>query len=137
MSNRHARRAALADARRAIRTGKWPEWKRETSPQESGSKHSGWFAQLDRAWSNGVYAVMARTLNTEWGAVDHVCIRNIDNSDIPWRDKQRIKDELFGAGRVAVEVFPAHMDLVDDAGMYHLWVLPVGLRLPFTLKESA
>lgn len=37
----------------------------------------------------------------------------------------------------AVEVFPATRDLVDVANMYHLWVLPKSVQLPFTLKGAA
>jgi hypothetical protein len=137
MSNRAARRAAQSKNRRSVRTGEWQPWQSEKAPRDCGHAGRGWFGELDRAWSNGIYAVMSRAVQTQWGEVEHVCIRNVGNSDIPWRDKQRIKDELFGADRVAVEVFPESGDLVDDAGMYHLWILPAGYRLPFSLKEQA
>lgn len=97
---------------------------------------SGWVRELDKAWSDGEYAVMSRQIDTEWGKVDHVCIRNVDSTDIPWAAKQRIKNELFGRERTAIEVFPAESQLVDAANMYHLWVLPEKMQLPFTLKRS-
>ncbi|GIO36906.1 hypothetical protein J41TS12_17670 [Paenibacillus antibioticophila] len=97
------------------------------------SRHigSGWFAELDRAYSDGKYVVMTRPVETEWGQVVHACIRNADNTDIPWAEKQRIKNELLGKERIAIEVFPKESELVDQANMYHLWVLPAKMKLPF------
>jgi len=46
---------------------------------------------------------------------------------------QRIKDELAGHDRTGVEVYPPHDEIVDQADMYHLWVLPE--PLPFTLVK--
>lgn len=105
-------------------------WQRKPSPKELGIG-SGWFGELDQAFTNGKYAVMVRTIDTEWGKVDHACIRNTGSTDIPWREKQKIKNELFGKERVAIEVFPAESYLVDQANMYHIWILPAGFKLPF------
>lgn len=122
-----------AERRRMAREERWPgEWERKPSPKELGIG-SGWFGQLDQVYTNGKYTVMVRTIDTEWGKVEHTCIRNTGNTDIPWRDKQKIKNDLFGREWVAVEVFPAESELVDEANMYHLWVLPEGFRLPFGL----
>lgn len=55
---------------------------------------------------------------------------------LTWAVKQRIKSELVGDGRVAVEVFPPASELVDQAEAYHLWVLPEGFRLPFGVEEG-
>jgi hypothetical protein len=48
---------------------------------------------------------------------------------------QRVKNELVGAGRVGIEVFPAQADVVDAANMFHIWVLPEGFQLPFSLER--
>ncbi|HBZ80934.1 MAG TPA: hypothetical protein DEP07_11175 [Brevibacillus sp.] len=104
------------------------------SPKERGVG-DGWFSQLSQAWSNGKYAVMARDVFTESGIVKHVCIRNAAGTDIPWREKQRIKNELFGSEATAIEFFPKESELVDEANMYHLWVLPIGYTLPFGLTK--
>lgn len=50
-----------------------------------------------------------------------------------WAMKQRIKNMVAGEERVAVEVFPAESELVDNVDAYHLWVYPEGYRLPFRL----
>ncbi|GAB6463893.1 hypothetical protein bcgnr5390_17090 [Bacillus luti] len=122
-----------AERRRLSRdVGKEGAWVRKQSPKEAGHTN-GWFGELDRAYSNGKYAVMIRKVETEWGIVEHACIRNAANTDIPWKDKQRIKDELFGKERTAIEVFPKQSELVDEANMYHIWVLPEGMDLPFKI----
>ena len=107
-------------------------WIEKPSPK-SKRLGNGWFGELNRAYTDGEYAVMTRRVETEWGEITHACIRNVENTDIPWAEKQRIKDELFGVERVAVEVFPARSDLVDEANMYHIWVLPAEMKLPFSL----
>lgn len=115
--------------------GKPAAWERRQSPKEAGAT-AGWFGEMDRAFSNDKYAVLVRTVKTEWGLVEHAAIRNTGSTDIPWREKQRIKNELFGPERIAVEVFPAESDLVDVANMYHIWVLPIRIRLPFGLHKG-
>lgn len=67
------------------------------------------------------------------GEVLHLAIRNVPNTGISWPDKQWIKDQIAGRERVAIEVFPPADDVVDAANMYHLWVLPRGMTLPFGL----
>lgn len=105
------------------------------SPKEVGYGN-GWCAELDRTWSNGKYVVMARDISTIWGRVTHLFIRNRDNSDIPWRDKQKIKNMLFGKEKLAIEVFPPEQRLVDEVGAYHLWILH-DTDLPFCLKRKS
>jgi hypothetical protein len=52
-----------------------------------------------------------------------------------WRHFQRIKNELCGPEREAVEIYPAESRLVDTANEFWLWVLPEGERLPFGFNE--
>lgn len=112
------------------------KWIREPSPADKGYG-DGWCAQLDRCWRKGnKYVAMARNVKTAWGIVQHVCIRNRDNTDIPWAEKQKIKNELFDRSATAIEVFPADDRLVDAANMYHLWILPDGFMLPFGLHDK-
>lgn len=46
-----------------------------------------------------------------------------------WRHLQRIKNELFGPEREAVELYPAESRLVDTTNSYWLWVMPEGKRI--------
>ncbi|MDG0056956.1 hypothetical protein MMB75_25355 [Paenibacillus sp. P2(2022)] len=110
------------------------KWIGRPSPK-SMHTGTGWVRELNKAWTDGEYAVMSRVVKTDWGDVIHACMRNTDNTDIPWAEKQRIKNDLFGVESTAIEVFPAQTDLVDEANMYHFWVLPQGIKLPFGLKE--
>jgi hypothetical protein len=93
---------------------------------------------IHAGWRYNLYAVWVSTVQTAWGLVDHLWIRRHDGQPVrSWTDCQRIKREvlLTGAERAAVEVYPPESELVDSANMYHLWVLPLGFRLPFTLKD--
>lgn len=102
-----------------------------------------WNPQLDRCWTDDKreYDVCSRLIKTEWGTVEHVTIQRIHSDDevartdgerdIPWAEKQAIKDEIFGKNRVAIEVFPSADRMVDLADVYHLWVFEEGFRLPF------
>ena len=85
---------------------------------------------------NKVYSVQHYVKPTNWGPVDHLMVRRNDEEPVrSWQDLQRIKNELCGVDRTAVEVFPAETDLVDAANIYHLWVLPENFTLPFSLKD--
>lgn len=120
--------------------GPW-EWRNHLTDPRSVSK-IGTIApdyptrmQLKRACLNLVYSVQFFERASDWGTIDHLLIRRHDGAAEPfaWADLQRIKDELCGAARVAVEVFPPQSQLVDAANCRHLWVLPDGFALPFGL----
>lgn len=55
---------------------------------------------------------------------------------ITWDELQQIKREIGFGGRDAVEVYPPDRDVVNVANMRHLWVMPVGERLPFALRAA-
>lgn len=83
------------------------------------------------------YCVMTRDINTPLGKVTHACLRNkgsketnYEGTDIPWAEKQRIKNEIFGKEAVAIEVYPKESKLIDSTNMYHLWILH-DFELPF------
>jgi hypothetical protein len=60
----------------------------------------------------------------------HLSIRHNDRRPVrDWRQFQRIKNELAGEEREAIEIYPAESRLVDEANSYHLWVLPEGEML--------
>lgn len=107
----------------------------ETLGVYSGS----WSRQMDRYWeSNDGYTVSSRLIRTAIGQVEHVAISRLtpEKGDIPWAVKQEIKNELFGANAIAIEVFPAKKHLVDVCDVYHLWVLPKNSVIPFGLHPT-
>lgn len=122
---------ARSEKRRTQKEGR--SWRPGPLPRQVGMDTRGWLGKVDRTFSNGKIAVLVRPVQTEWGIVEHVAIRNLKESDIPWADKQKIKNDLFGPERIAIEVFPRESEFVDGAMMYHLWVLPEGTDLPFNL----
>ena len=89
--------------------------------------------------ANNVYIVQIWLVsNTEWGRVTQVGIRRNDAAPVhSWNDLFRIKNEIFGPERSAVEVYPAVSELVDDANMYWLFVLDEGKQPPFTIRRRA
>jgi hypothetical protein len=49
----------------------------------------------------------------------------------PWQDFQRIKTEIVGPEREAVELYPAESRLIDTSNAWHLWCPPAGTEWPF------
>jgi hypothetical protein len=91
-------------------------------------------ANVTEVWLNSRYLVQVTHKACEWGLVKQLMICRTDRQPIrSWYDLQRIKNELCGEERVAIEVYPAESELVDDGHLYHLWVLPEGQTLPFAL----
>lgn len=97
-----------------------------------------WMPLMDRYWeSEDGYSVMSHLIRTEIGVVEHVTIQNmVTHEEVPWAVKQEIKNELFGDRRVAIEVFPDQKNLVDVCNVYHLWVLPKGIKIPFGIHPT-
>lgn len=110
-------------------------WTEHPSPKQL-KKGDGWFGELDRVYrQDNDYVVMVRDVTTEWGIVQHACMRNVTNTDISWAEKQRIKNEIFGKEAQAIEFFPKESVLVDQVNMYHFWVLPEEFEMPFGLHK--
>lgn len=134
--SRDQRRLAVKLERDAFRSGRWQPW--ETIAMPVGIRGgSGWCLDVRSVHRNWLYVVLDRPVSTEWGAVHHLAIRTASSLEPPWRDKQRIKDELFGPEFTAVEVMPPRGELIDEADMYHIWVLPPGFLLPFTIGKRS
>lgn len=77
-----------------------------------------------RLWQNNVYTVLVEELDAPEG-MTHLSIRRNDRHwTHDWRHLQRIKNEIMGPEREAVELYPMESRLVDSANQYHLWVAP-------------
>ena len=87
-------------------------------------------------WKNNWYIVQVAREDTDWGMVRRLMIRRNDGESVrTWADMQRIKNELCGPESVGLEVFPRESELVDEANVYHLWVLGAGMELPLKLRK--
>ena len=119
--------------RRSVRfreSGRWPAWRRHTP---EFINRPGWVSEVRQVVENGVFSVLLRDVETALGVVVHAMITPADKVEPTWPEKQRIKDEVIGRGRTAVEVMPPHDEIVNAADSWHLWVLPEGMALPFSL----
>ena len=114
------------------RPDRWEPWRSGAPPV--GAK--GWLSEVDEVWTNGTVVVLSRPVATSHGEVRHFAVRTALSNELPWVAMQHIKDTLAGPERIAVEVCPRAQDIVDEADMYHLWVLPEGARLPFGLHPG-
>ncbi len=127
-SNRSQRRAAVSDARKKAKGG-WEPLKRVVGVVGHPLGLSG----MTAAWSNHTYSVQCfGPASSPFGMVYPIGIRRHDGAtNFPWQDLQRIKNEIYGAEMVAVEVFPAESDLVDEANMRWLFALPTAVKWKF------
>ena len=117
---REVRRHALAKEARLRRSGDWPRWVRHSLlPGQVGS--TGWLPEIYAAHVNEVFTVLEREAGN---GIVHLMISSLSGIRPTWHEAQRIKNELAGVHKTAVEVYPPHMEVVDDADAYHLWVLP-------------
>lgn len=132
--NRHLMRAAKANGRRMMKGG-WSAWEDVTAQikaiRERASKDPESFV---KAWKNNLFICQLYRKSSDFGVVHQLMIRrNDEGTSVSWATKQRIKNELLGAEVAAIEVYPAASKLVDDANMYHLWILPNGFDLPIEM----
>lgn len=85
-------------------------------------------------WGNEHYQVTARIYSD--GLVHLSCKREDRLPIHDWRQLQQIKNEIVGADRWAVEIYPDEARIVDTSNEYHLWVLPPDAEIPFAFMES-
>lgn len=134
MTSRQQRRAAAALERKGLR-GDWGDWRKTPLPNGIPGS-SGWCKEIRAVWANNIYAVLIRPFSDENGdEVIHLAIRTASQLEPPWRDMQRIKNEICGEESTAIQVMPPMSELIDEADMYHAWV--IGQRLPFSLSRRA
>lgn len=136
--SRADRRAWASDARRAARSGNWGPWVSKPEVVRLMRSASGPLRWMVEAWVSTLYSVQIHERPADlWDGrpVLWLAIRRQDNgASFPWTDLQRIKDELIGVRRVAMQVHPAASEVVDVANMAHLWVLPAGVELSFGFR---
>lgn len=101
----------------------------------SKRNHPEW---MTRAYMNNRYVVMINDNAKLMGAsVITAMVQRHDDKPIPghWRQMQNIKNELFGTESLAIEVYPRESELIDDANIYWLHILP-GIGLYPTILGS-
>jgi hypothetical protein len=132
-TDRNQRRLLLKEEARRRASGDWGEWEMFRFPRGTVGPRS-WVAEFDHAYKNRVFCVLDRRVElNEVAAARHLAISSLSQIRPTWHEMQRIKDEIAGEAATAVEVYPPKNEIVDDADMFHLWVLPEAL--PFGLYE--
>ena len=90
---------------------------------------------VDEVWKNNRYEVQLQFMDNKKGIKGAIWLQFKDaiNKDAihDWRDMQRIKNEICGEEREAVELFPAESRLVDTSNQFHLFVLQEGEKAGF------
>ena len=128
MSPRSERRLLLKAEARCRATGLWGAWEHLRLLPGDISRRSGWLAECTTVHRNKVFSVLDRPLP---GGERHLAITSLSEIRPSWPEMQRIKDEIAGEDATAVEVYPPAAEIVDEANMYHLWILTS--PLPFSL----
>ncbi len=109
-------------------------WREIAVPNHLKAQFPGPASRIKKFLVSRSYSVQVYYNETDWGQVIHLLVRRHDQLPIrSWTALQEIKDDICGPESTAIEVFPARSDLVDQANLYHLWVLPPDMRLPFGL----
>lgn len=110
--------------------GQWGEW--ETLPIMPGTiLQGGWAATFTACHKNRVFAVLDRLAEA---GVRHLAVSSLSGIRPTWPEMQRIKNDLAGRDATAIEVYPPQHQVVDEADMFHIWVLRG--KLPFGLHVS-
>lgn len=134
--NRALRRANLSGLRSEGRRP-WEPFERipETERPELFARQRRTTGDLRSVWKNNRYIVQIYARVTEAGeALQLACRRNDEEPIEGWDDLQRMKNEIVGADRIAIEIYPAASNVIDQANMRHLFVLPEGQPAPFTIE---
>lgn len=89
-------------------------------------------ARGGRLLKNRTHTVAVTPLDPTRGEAGwvHLSIKRNDRAAVrDWRIMQRIKNEVIGPEREAVELYPAESRLVDESNQFHLFVAPEGVIL--------
>jgi hypothetical protein len=111
---------------------------RTSATRPDGSVHDR--SPEDGSWfyGNDRFTVHVRPIDDALGLEGPVRISVHDHQrtpDIPWRLLQRIKNEVVGPDRWAMQWFPDEAHLVDESNEHHLFVLTKGESPPAWLAH--
>jgi hypothetical protein len=98
------------------------------------------FPNGDVLMGNGLFTVHVTMLNPTAGMEGPLQLAIHDKHRTTrhdWREFQRIKNEICGPEREAVELYPAESRLVDTANEYHLWVSASGESIEVGFRARA
>jgi hypothetical protein len=126
--SRQQRRSILGLEAKHRASGDWPPW--EKIPLPGGTGGGGWNREVRAAHRNGVFCVLERPV----GGVVHLAVASLSGIRPTWHEMQRIKNEIVGEHATGVEVYPPQSEVVDEADMFHIFIVPGGV--PFSIYEG-
>ena len=88
---------------------------------------------------NDTYQVNVKVIDSKaFGQkIKHLSIKRRDKEPIhDWRDLQEIKNQITCEECEAIELYPSQDRVVDTANQYHLWVFPIGVKIPIGYTEG-
>lgn len=112
----------------------WQPMKRTPPPYNAALTEKLTPGESIEVWSNDLYEVIKRTLpdGSSW-----LSINRWDREAIhDWRHFQQIKNEVCDPEQEGIELYPAESRLADSSNQYHLWVMPLGTKLPIGFGEG-
>jgi hypothetical protein len=124
--SRKAREHLLNRERRWRRAGDWGSWERLENPHRL---RPGWLGEVDHVRRNKVFAVLVRDVRF----AAHLAVSSLTGDRPTWHEMQRIKSDLAGPDATGIEVYPPDREIVDQADMFHLWIVS---DLPFSLFDD-
>ncbi len=89
----------------------------------------------ERVWLNSRYQV--RVVEFQNG-ITYLSLKRVKKEHIhDWREILRVKNEMCGPNREALELYPGMFRVVDTSNQYHLFVMPegTGINLGFLQPE--
>jgi hypothetical protein len=133
--NRQQRRMSQSihrkEVKQALSNDNWGAWEDITADFVLKMRDRSEVHRMKKYVKNNIYS--AQVIDTDEGLL--LGIRRHDQStEVPWRHKQRIKNEVLGEVFQAIEVFPRQTELIDDANMYWLWVVHINVNLRAALR---
>lgn len=104
----------------------WSPWLGPMTPAMAQKHGSRVPDHYETVWFNDQFVVCVVTTRQDalLGEVKHVLFQTASGSkDVKFYDYLRIKNELFGEERYALQVVPAQSELVDRSNSYHMHIL--------------
>ncbi len=88
--------------------------------------------------SDGRHVVDVRDVPTCVGVISWLAVRREDGTAIDsWEELQRVKNEIAGLERLAVECYPPQSAVINAENIRHLWVLPPGWVAPMGMALAS
>ena len=123
------------------KSGSWGKLEIAEFPMGTVSS-SGWPYYMQRGLRNRWLSVLLRDIYFQWDPASkcthsvHIAYRTASEKELSWIERQSLKTHIFGPQAVGLEIMPREDRVVNDAPMFHMWVLPEGFSMPFGIHDD-